>query len=79
MLVLKEGKTGFAMLEAVAAANATNAAEAIQWWHASDTAMIFRNSIQRDLANYLGVNNQFAAENSPWTNGTVETVMNGIK
>ena len=68
-------------------ANATHAAaESLQRWCTtlgapsvlvSDTASHFKNQL-RKLAHGSGVNHKFAVANSPWTNGTVESMMKEV-
>ncbi|CAN0593496.1 unnamed protein product, partial [Laminaria digitata] len=88
ILVMKEDITGFVMLETSAVANATHAAESNQRWCTtlgvpsvlvSDTASHFKNQLLRKLADGLGVNPQFSVANSPWTNGTVESMMKEVQ
>ena len=88
ILVMKEDVTEFFMLETSAVANATHAAESLQRWcttlgvpsvFVSDTASHFKNQLLRKLADGLGINHQFTVANSPWTNGTVESMMKEVK
>ena len=85
---MKEDITGFVMLETSAVANATHAAESLQRWCTtlgvpsvlvSDTASHFKNKVLRKLADGLGVNHQFSVSNSPWTNGTVGSMMKEVQ
>ena len=88
ILVMKEDIPGFVMLETSAVANATHAPESLQRWCTtlgvpsvlvSDTASHFKNQILRKLADGLGVNRQFTVANSPWTNGTLESMMKEVQ
>ena len=81
--------TGFVMLEPAFAATAENAAAGLQHWCTtlgvpsilvSDTATQFKNHILliAKLTTLLDVDYRFAVAKSPWTNGTVENVMEEI-
>ena len=88
ILVMNKDITGFVMLETSAVANATHAAEPLQRWCTtlgvpsvlvSGTASHFQSQLLRKLAYGLGVNHQFTGANSPWTNGTVESMMTEVQ
>ena len=76
------------MLKTSAVANATHAAESLQRWCTtlgvpsvlvSGTASHFQSQLLRKLAYGLGVNHQFTVANSPWTDGTVESMMKEVQ
>lgn len=75
------------MLEPVNATNSANAADVLQRWcttlgvlsiFVSDTASYFKNGTLAKLTNLLGIDHRYAVANSPWTNGSMESIMKEI-
>ena len=84
---MKDDIAGFVMLEPASAANAANAAAALQRCCntlgvpsalVSETATQFKRHLLANITTILHVDHRFSAETSPWTNGTVENVMKAI-
>lgn len=81
---MQDDIAGFVMLEPASAANAANAAAALQGWCnplgvpsvlVSETATHFKRHLLAKITTVLDVDRRFSAANSSWTNGTVENVM----
>ena len=86
-LVVKDDLSGYIWLEPTASANSEHAADVLSRWTrvftapdiwVSDQGSHFKNEILEHLARTHRIRHNLTVANSPWVNGTVESVMRSV-